>query len=61
LPIIVYGLMTDHEGRPIAVDVYRGNTGDPSTVVDQVNKLRERGFCKAGDAENRLGDFVGKR
>ena len=25
LPIIVYGLMTDGEGRPIAVDVYRGN------------------------------------
>ena len=42
LPIIVYGLMTDPEGRPIAVDVYRGNTGDPSTVVDQVNKLREK-------------------
>ncbi len=42
LPIIVYGLMTDREGRPIAVDVYRGNTGDPTTVVDQVNKLRER-------------------
>jgi len=42
LPIIVYGLMTDREGRPIAVDVYRGNTGDPTTVVDQVNKLRAR-------------------
>jgi Transposase DDE domain len=42
LPIIVYGLMTDREGRPIAVDVYRGNTGDPTTVADQVNKLRER-------------------
>lgn len=42
LPIIVYGLMTDREGRPIAVDVYRGNTGDPTTVVDQVQKLRER-------------------
>src|SRR6516225_1620190 len=42
LPIIVYGLMTDGEGRPIAVEVYRGNTGDPTTVVDQVNKLRER-------------------
>jgi hypothetical protein len=42
LPIIVYGLMTDSEGRPIAVDVYRGNTGDPTTVVDQVQKLRER-------------------
>ena len=42
LPIIVYGLMTDGEGRPLAVDVYAGNTGDPTTVVDQVNKLRER-------------------
>ena len=42
LPIIVYGLMTDPEGRPIAVEVYPGNTGDPSTVVDQVYKLRER-------------------
>ena len=40
LPIIVYGLMTDREGRPLAVDVYRGNTGDPTTVGDQVNKLR---------------------
>ena len=42
LPIIVYGLMTDHEGRLLAVDVYRGNSGDPSTVVDPVNKLRQR-------------------
>jgi transposase len=42
LPIIVYGLMTDYEGRPIAVEVYPGNTGDPTTVVDPVNKLRER-------------------
>jgi hypothetical protein len=42
LPVIVYGLMTDREGRPIAVEVYAGNTGDPTTVMDQVNKLRER-------------------
>lgn len=42
LPIIVYGVMTDGEGRPIAVEVYAGNTGDPTTVVDQVEKLRER-------------------
>jgi transposase len=34
--------MTDGEGRPIAVEVYGGNTGDPTTVVDQGNKLRER-------------------
>ncbi len=40
--IIVYGVMTDSEGRPIAVDVYPGNTGDPTTVPDQVDKLRNR-------------------
>jgi len=42
LPIIVYGVMTDGEGRPVAVEVYPGNTGDPTTVGDQVEKLRER-------------------
>ncbi len=40
--IIVYGLLTDREGRPVAVEVYPGNTGDPSTVGDQVDKLRNR-------------------
>ena len=34
--------MTDGEGRPIAGKVYAGNTGDPTTVVDQVNQLRQR-------------------
>jgi transposase len=42
LPIIVYGLLTDNEGRPVAIDVYPGNTGDPTTVPDQVEKLRQR-------------------
>ena len=42
LPCIVYGVITDDEGRPVAVDVYPGNTGDPSTVPDQVNKLKKR-------------------
>ncbi len=42
LPSIVYGLLTDGQGRPVAVDVYAGNTGDPSTVPDQVEKLRVR-------------------
>lgn len=41
-PIIVYGVLTDAEGRPVAVDVYAGNTGDPTTVPGQVTKLRER-------------------
>jgi hypothetical protein len=37
---IVYGLLTDACGRPVSVQVYPGNTGDPSTVPDQVDKLR---------------------
>jgi len=41
-PIIVYGLLTDGEGRPVAVEAYPGNTGDPSTVSGQADKLRER-------------------
>ncbi len=41
-PIIVYGLLTDSEGRPVAIEVYPGNTGDPTTVADQVEKLRQR-------------------
>ncbi len=42
LPIIVYGVMTNGEGCPVAVSVYPGNTGDPTTVADQIEKLRER-------------------
>jgi transposase len=42
LPIIVYGMMTDQEGRAIAVEVYPGNTGDPKTVPDQTVKLTKR-------------------
>jgi transposase len=41
-PIIVYGLLTDGEGRPVAIEVYPGNTGDPTTVPDQVEKMRQR-------------------
>ena len=41
-PIIVYGLLTDGEGRPVAIQVYPGNTGDPTTVPDQVEKMRQR-------------------
>ncbi|MFO7934727.1 MAG: IS1634 family transposase [Bacteroidales bacterium] len=38
--IIVYGMMTDAQGRPVSVQVYEGNTADPTTVPDQVEKLR---------------------
>jgi hypothetical protein len=39
---IVVGLMTNAEGCPIAVEVFDGNTGDPSTLAPQLKKLRER-------------------
>src|SRR5215475_7882998 len=42
LPIIVYGVMTNGEGCPVAVSVYAGNTGDPTTVADQIDKLRQK-------------------
>jgi hypothetical protein len=38
---IEYGLLTDPEGRPVAVRVFPGNTGDPAaftTIVDVVRK-----------------------
>ncbi len=39
---IEYGLVTDREGRPVAIEVFAGNTGDPSTVATQVEKIRSR-------------------
>ena len=39
---IEFGLLTDCDGRPIAVEVFKGNTADPATVASQVKKLRER-------------------
>ena len=39
---IVFGLLCDRHGRPIAVEVFEGNTADPETVSTQIAKLRER-------------------
>ena len=39
---IVFGLLTNSEGCPVAVEVFEGNTGDPKTVASQVSKLRQR-------------------
>jgi transposase len=39
---IVIGLLTDELGDPVAVDVFKGNTSDPKTVLDQVRLLTER-------------------
>lgn len=39
---IVYGLLCNGEGCPVAIEVFEGNTGDPKTVGNQVKKLKER-------------------
>lgn len=41
-PQIVFGLLTNAEGCPVATEVFEGNTGDPKTVLSQIKKLRER-------------------
>jgi Transposase DDE domain len=38
---IEYGLLTDAEGRPVAVEVFAGDTGDPATLAGTVTKVRE--------------------
>jgi hypothetical protein len=39
---IEYGLLTDAEGRPVAVEVFAGNTGDPAAFQAAVAGVRER-------------------
>jgi transposase len=39
---IVFGLLTNASGCPVAVEVFAGNTSDPKTVAAQVNKLRQQ-------------------
>ena len=39
---IVYGLLCAADGCPVAIEVFEGNTGDPSTVADQVAKLKKQ-------------------
>jgi hypothetical protein len=39
---IVFGLLCAADGCPVAVEVFEGNTGDPSTLAAQVAKLKEK-------------------
>jgi len=41
-PQIVYGLLCAPDGCPVAIEVFSGNTADPTTFTAQVNKLRKR-------------------
>jgi len=39
---IVYGLLCAPDGCPIAIEVFEGNTGDPTTISNQIAKLKGR-------------------
>ena len=39
---ILFGLLCASDGCPVAVEVFQGNTGDPSTLAAQVAKLKQR-------------------
>jgi transposase len=39
---IEFGLLCDIQGRPVAVEVFEGNTADPATVACQLGKIRDR-------------------
>ena len=39
---IVFGLLCNRQGCPIAVEVFSGETADPKTLAPQIEKVRER-------------------
>jgi len=39
---IAYGLLTDPDGRPVAVEVFSGNTADPAAFTSMVERIRGR-------------------
>jgi transposase len=39
---IEFGLLTNPEGIPVAIEVFAGNTGDPTTFQTQVQKVKDR-------------------
>jgi transposase len=41
-PQIVYGLLCDSGGCPISIEVFPGNTADPTTLASQIAKVRQR-------------------
>ncbi|HME20460.1 MAG TPA: IS1634 family transposase [Acetobacteraceae bacterium] len=39
---IVYGLLCAPDGCPVAIEVFDGNTADPTTLATQIDKLKQR-------------------
>jgi transposase len=45
---IVFGLLCTAQGCPVAVEVFRGNTSDPTTLQSHLTKLEQRFKLKSG-------------
>ena len=43
---LVVGLLTDSQGEPISIQVYRGNTSDLKTFGQQIHKLKKELGCE---------------
>jgi len=43
---LVVGLLTDSQGEPVSIQVYRGNTSDLKTFGQQVHKIRKELGCQ---------------
>jgi transposase len=43
---VVVGLLCDNNGIPVSVEVFKGNTQDPQTVLSQIQKIRTRFGCE---------------
>ena len=68
---IVFGVLTDGLGCPVAIEVFEGNTGDPKTLPSQIQKLRirfgltrvvlvgDRGMITSARIEENLRSCVG--
>jgi hypothetical protein len=41
-PQVEFGLITNADGDPVAIEAYPGNTADPATFQDQVLKVKDR-------------------
>lgn len=43
---VVVGLLTDSQGEPVSIQVYRGNTSDLKTFAQQVHKVKQELGCQ---------------
>ena len=39
---LTFGLLCERDGCPVAIEAFKGNTADPTTVATQIHKLRQR-------------------